>query len=227
MGALETGAVGAGGAVAPPTFTLTAADGFDESPATIPSGGSGVTAADVNGVTAADRSVVTGFVVTSPDSTVSSGGTVELMATASGPKFVMPAVAVPGSPGPPPVAAVPEVVGQRRLRDNPISRVDFYAAVDTDGSDGDEALKYIGSVDGGLAGAEDYVDAGNNMRRYIYTLSMTAAEFLAKVGGTGDYGTGMPNNAWTAGDGAIVAFAVKDNKGVALRAVPMEIVVAK
>ena len=50
--------------------------------------------------------------------------------------------------------------GMQGLRDNPLSRVDFYAAVDTDGgarvTDGTSALKYIGSVSGATAGAIDY-----------------------------------------------------------------------
>ena len=202
--------------------------GFDLTPGEI--GSSRITAADVAGVTDDDKKVFTSFTLTSPDSTVSSGGTVELHATASGRHFIMPVVAVADDASTPNIdETVAEVVGREGLRDNPISRVDFYAAVDRQvGSDGNEALKYIGSVSGSSAGPEDFDsddDNTNDSRRYVYTLQMTAADFLAIVGGNRDYGAGTPNDSFAKGDGAIVAFAVKDNKGVALYSAPMEFLV--
>ena len=223
MGALGDGE----GAPSPPSDpVLTVADGLD-----IIDENDLVILPDA-AVGPSDNKVFQDFTVTAKE----DGGTVELEARASGLLFIAPVEAVPAvvdNAETPDVdetaAAVLPENGQKGLRDNPISRVDFYAAVNaTDGSDGSTALKFIGSVNGASAGAEDYdsreigdVDfVANNSRRFIYTLEMSAADFLAIVGGKGDYGEADADegeaDAVASDEGAIVAFAVKDNKGVAL-----------
>ena len=126
-----------------------------------------------------------------------------------------------------------EVPGQEGLVDNPVSRVDFYAAVQlrdvssTNTADrvppvpygnGLEALVYIGSAS--AAGAEDFLDAGNAdapSRKYVWGIDVSRAAFLDAVGGENDYGaTGTPGN--------IVAFAVTSD-GVALQATAVNVIV--
>lgn len=163
-------------------------------------------------------------------------GVVELTATATGTLFVKPTVTTEFSDGGTPddtTDDTAQVLSQATegLRDNPISRVDFYAAVDTDGGNGREALKYIGSVNGATAGAEDFDTEGSaegiDSRRYIYTLEISEADFLEIVGGDADYGQDDDNDTVDATDGAIVAFAVKDDKGVALSSSAAELTVEK
>ena len=196
---------------------------------------------------AADRKVFTAFAASARE----SGGTVTLKATASGRHFKAPTPAVLGdNPATTDVvetdfeitAAVP---GEQGLRDNPLSRVDFYATVDTeDGGNGRDALKYIGSVSG--PGAEDYDadidgDAATtdpDSRRYIYSLEMSKADFLAIVGGKDDYGTADDGETAATDDsstdtvgpteGAIFAFGVQDEKtGVAFRPAGVDLYVKK
>ena len=161
-----------------------------------------------------------------------SDGTVELTATATGTLFVKPTVTTAfddgGTPNDP-SDDTQQVLSDATegLRDNPLTRVDFYATVATAGGNGRDALKYIGSVSGSAAGAEDFDSdpaadpAANDSRRYIYTLELSKADFLAIVGGKGDYGVAEDGTADTTVDaeneGAIYAFGVQDNKGVALQ----------
>ena len=111
--------------------------------------------------------------------------------------------------------------GTEGLVNNPISRVDFYAAValknigETDnnrvppavGGAGDEALKFLGSAS--AAGAEDDSDAGT--REYVWGIDMSGADFLEAVDGDmGNY--------------RIFAIAVNSD-GVAISAVSGDIAV--
>ena len=172
-----------------------------------------------------DRKVFQTFVVTAKE----DGGTVEIEATASGTLFEKPTPEVPEDDDTDAIELVAGEEGRQGLRDNPISRVDFYAAVNMeDGSSGRDALKYIGSVPGASAGAEDVAVNGVTMRNYIYSMEMSAADFLAIVGGKGDYGEDNEMEGDIhALEGAIVAFAVSDNEGVALYAPPVALVVEK
>ena len=161
-----------------------------------------------------------------------SGGTVELTATATGREFLAPTKAVVDDTTTTTVDETASAVdGTQGLRDNPISRVDFYAAVATGGGSGRDAMKFIGSVDGRLAGSEDIDTDDNNAndsRKYTYSLEVSKADFLATVGGTNDYGVaGSDETAVEDNEGAIVAFAVKDNKGVAFQAAAAALVVKK
>ena len=122
-----------------------------------------------------------------------------------------------------------DVDGTEGLANNPVSRVDFYAVValedaqcrtDTDASlppvldgPGLEALKLITSVDGNVVGAEDFDDDGDPSRRYVWSIDMSEAEFIAAVGDEdGTYN--------------VIAFAVNDD-GVALYAAPIMLKVEK
>ena len=112
---------------------------------------------------------------------------------------------------------------------NPVSRVDFYAAVNlkdvTAGTDepnrvppvpdggGDDALLFLGSAS--AAGAEDFdatPDAeGGESRRYVWGIDMSGADFLEAVDGNmGNY--------------RIFAIAVNSD-GVAISAVSGDIAV--
>ena len=122
------------------------------------------------------------------------------------------------------VAAVDGVEG---LVDNPVSRVDFYAAVALDnvsgGTDnkvppvpdgaGNEALLYLGSSI--VAGAEDFIadPAGTPTpsRRYVWGIDMSGADFLEAVDGD-------------AGDYRVFAIAVNSD-GVGITAVSVDIAV--
>ena len=131
----------------------------------------------------------------------------------------------------PPVEAAAEVPGQEGLVDNPVSRVDFYAAValrnvsstNTDDrvppvpyGNGLEALVYIGSAT--AAGAEDFTPTGGDpSRKYVWGIDVSRADFLDAVGGEDDYGDSTDA-------GNIVAFAVTSD-GVALQATAAEVVV--
>ena len=130
-----------------------------------------------------------------------------------------PVVADPGATTP--VEAAEAVDGMEGLEDNPVSRVDFYAAVmlrDKSAGDGGgdrvppvpygaglEALVFIGSAD--AHAAKDILAANDEpaMREFAWVLDVSRADFLAAVGG------GAVN--YTAGD--IIAFAVNSD-GVAL-----------
>ncbi len=207
--------VSAGALLAGPGVTvapgLEIAAGFDLTADAIDEG-----TEDDPGAASADDSKI--FTSLTADSTSVAGGVVTLEAWATGPLgFLAPISPVADDPTTDADEAVVGVAGMQGLRDNPISRVDFYAAVATDGGNGREALKFIGSVSGASAGAIDYdgnrdgnaATTDNDSRSFIYSLEMSEAEFLAIVGGEDDYGTEED-------EGAIVAFAVKDNKGVAL-----------
>ena len=186
---------------------------------------------DVENVDDSDRETFTGFAAEVDQ----SGGDVEVTVEASGRFFVMPVVEVlevdADPDADPPVVgvdAVAEVVGKEGLRDNPLTRIDFYATTktfDIDGEDNangdDVVLKYIGSVDGSAAGAEDFdanidndaATTDNDSRKYIYTMTISESALAEAVGSKGEY------------SGHIVAFGVKDNDGAALSApaVPVEI----
>ncbi|MDE2823272.1 MAG: hypothetical protein OXK79_07180, partial [Chloroflexota bacterium] len=236
---LSLGALGdgTGGAVTiTPALALTVADnGFD------------ITAdeiavetdddADDIDVEASDRQV---FQTLTADTDV-SGGTVEFEATATGTLFMAPTPAVRGDD--PSTTDVVEtdfvvtnaVAGTQGLRDNPFSRVDFYAAVDAmDGGNGRTALKFIGSVNGATAGAEDFDTegsaAGIDSRRYIYSMEMSEATFLAIVGGDedDDYGADDDNDTVDDTDGAIIAIGVrKDNESVGFSSAAVELTVER
>ena len=131
---------------------------------------------------------------------------------------------------------VEEVQGVEGLVNNPVSRVDFYAAVELDNvgttannqvppkpdgpaatPDANEALVLIGSAS--AAGAEDFMADPNNTpndatddvasRRYVWALDMSGADFVEKAGGEGNY--------------TIVAIAV-NSAGVAIAAITTEMV---
>ena len=123
------------------------------------------------------------------------------------------------------------MVGREGLRDNPLTRIDFYATTTTfdidlianEGVDARETtLKYIGSVDGSAAGAQDFYanvnDDGttdNDSRKYIYVMTISESALADMVGSKGDY------------TGYIVAFGVKDDKGVALYAPGVLVTIGK
>ena len=95
------------------------------------------------------------------------------------------------------------VIGVEGLVNNPVSRVDFYVAVDLKDTPGDnrvppavdgagtEALKFIGSAS--AAGAEDFMadpnstpdDAGDDVasRKYVWGIDMSGADLLEAVDG--------------------------------------------
>ena len=151
-GRVSAGGLEAGGdANVTPGIEIT--DGFTITPGVLNAG----TELDPSVVTAKDRKVFEMFVAEAEV----DDGVVELTATASGPLFLAPidaAEPVPDNTETPDVneavAAVTPVPGSQGLRDNPISRVDFYAlvATDKDGGNGRDALKFIGSTPGGAAG---------------------------------------------------------------------------
>ena len=199
----------------------TGTDLFDFTANPIGSDGN-VTADDVSGVDASDRKVFQTFEATAKE----SRGTVTLEAKATGTLFKMPVAGRAADPdATPPVTAIAHVVGAEGLRDNPLTRVDFYATVDNDGGNGRDALKYIGSVSGSSAGAEDFdantdnddTTTDNDSRRYIYSLAISKADFLAIVGGKGDYGEAEDGDADTTIDdtdeGAIIAFGRAGRQG--------------
>ena len=141
---------------------------------------------------------------------------ITLRATATGTLFTAPIPTVRGDN--PDTDAVetnfevtPGVAGTQGLRDNPITRVDFYAAVAAiDGGAGTGFFKFIGSVPGSAAGAHDVTVNDNDVRQYIYEMEISKAAFLA-IAGDDDGDFGAEDTA-----GSITAFAVKDNKGVAM-----------
>ena len=209
-------------------------DGFDITAGTIDVADDDNAAAVADSVDAGDRKV---FQTLTADAGVKSG-TVELEATATGTLFTAPTAAVFGDdPGTTDVVETDFVTtdavdGTQGLRDNPISRVDFYAAVDAeDGGNGRTALKFIGSVNGATAGAEDFDsedgtdDGTNDSRRYIYSLEMSEAAFLAIVGGDDDYGEDGTGDALEDVEGAIIAIAVGDNENVGFSSAAVALVV--
>ena len=219
-------------------LTLTIAEnGFNLTAGTIDVADNADAEAIANAVEASDRRVFQSL-------TAAAGvksGTVELKATATGTLFTAPTPAVLGDD--PSTTDVTEtdfvttaaVDGTQGLRNNPLTRVDFYAAVNAAaGGNGRTALKYIGSVDGDLAGAEDFeadptadADTDPDSRRYIYSLEMSAADFLAIVGGDGDYGADdeTPNDVVDDTDGAIIAIGVGDNENVGFSSAAVELTV--
>ena len=78
---------------------------------------------------------------------------------------------------------------------------------------------YIGSAN--AAGAEDFVeDVGGtdtDMRKYVWGIDGSRADFLDAVGGEDDYGA-------TGTEGKIVAFAVTSD-GVTLQATAVDVIV--
>ena len=185
----------------------------------------------VASVEGSDRKTFTGFEAEVDQ----SGGDVEVTVKASGPFFVMPVVEVTAVPDDPQtmdidetVEGVDPVTGSEGLRDNPLTRIDFYATTETfdidgvDNANGDDVvLKYIGSTDAATAGARDFdgntdnnaATTDNDSREYIYTMTISESALADAVGSKGEY------------IGHIVAFGVKDNNGAALSApaVPVEI----
>ena len=161
------------------------------------------------------------------DSTRVTGSTVTLKATLTGTRFVKPTVTTADTSGPDAANNQDLSDAVEGLRDNPFTRVDFYAKVARAGGAGNDALKYIGSVNGAAAGSQDFDSTPDttdddvllDSRRYIYELEMSRADFLAIVGGKGDYGASaaFDGTATDAGEGAFIAFAVKDDKGLALQ----------
>ena len=127
------------------------------------------------------------------------------------------------------------VQGVEGLASNPVSRVDFYAAVElkddsttddadrvppvADGpaatADANEALVFLGSST--AAGAEEFdadldsdaATTANDSRRYVWGIDMSGADFVEKAGGEGTY--------------TIVAIAV-NSAGVAIAATTTEAV---
>ena len=229
-GRVSAGALGdgTGGAVTiTPALALTQADdGFDTDATTLPG---------ADGSDADDRKV---FQTLAAAAAVKSG-TVELKATATGTLFTAPTPAVTGDdPSTTDVVETDFVItaavdGVQGLRDNPLTRVDFYAAVNAaDGGNGRTALKYIGSVNGATAGAEDFeadpaadADDDPDSRRFIYELKMSAADFLAIVGGDDDYGADDDNDTVDDTDGAIIAIGVGDNENVGFSSAAVELTV--
>ena len=227
----NAGGVSAGALTTGPGVTVTPGltvgdNGFDIEATTLPG---------ADGSDADDRKVFQTLVAAA----AVKSGTVELKATATGTLFTAPTPAVLGDD--PSTADTVEtdfvvtaaVDGVQGLRDNPLSRVDFYAAVNAeDGGNGRTALKYIGSVDGDLAGAEDFdadpsTDPDPDSRRYIYELKMSAADFLAIVGGDSDYGADDENDTVEDTDGAIIAIGVGDNENVGFSSAAVELTVKK
>ena len=207
------------------------ANGFD-----IRTAGADGIGADSTAV-AADYKVFQTFAA---DSTRVTGSTVTLKATLEGTHFDAPTPTVRGdNPATTDVVETDFVItagvaGTEGLRDNPVTRVDFYAKVARDDGAvdgvGNDALQYIGSIDGAVAGALDFDsddDGTNDSRRFIYELEISRTDFLAKVGGDGDYGASaaFDGAATDAADGAYVAFAVKDDKGIALQTAAGELYV--
>ena len=183
----------------------------------------------------ADRKVFQTFSATA--TTKESAGTVTLEAKAEGSHFTAPTAGTVDDPATTPDEGADGTNGTQGLRDNPLTRVDFYATVDNDGGNGRSALKYIGSVSGSAAGAQDYDsntdddNDANDSRRYIYSLTISKADFFAIVGGKGDYGVvedGTADNTVDDTDeGAIIAFGVRDDKGLAVQAVPADLYVKR
>ena len=181
------------------------ADGFDTDAGTIDG------AATV-------ESVDTRVFQTLADTAYVKSGVVTLRATATGTLYTAPTPAVLGDdPDTPDVVETDAEVtaaidGMQGLRDNPIARVDFYASVAAiAGGAGTNFFKFIGSVPGSAAGArdsDDDDDGTNDQRQYIYEMEISEAAFLA-IAGDDDFGAA--DDA-----GSITAFAVKDNKGVAM-----------
>ena len=224
MGDVTT-VTGSGAVTITPALALTVDEnGFDIT--------AGEIAADAT-ATADDRKV---FLTLTAAASVKSG-TVELKATASGTHFLAPTPQELGdNPDTPDTVETDfeitaAAVGAQGLRDNPLTRVDFYAAVNAeDGGNGRTALKYIGSVNGGTAGAEDF-DADTtdttplDSRRFIYELKMSAADFLAIVGGDDDYGVANETDGVQDTEGAIIAIGVGDNENVGFSSAAVELVV--
>ena len=142
------------------------ADGFDIGPGRLTAGDEEAPSV----VTAKDRKIFETFVAKAEV----DDGVVKLTATASGELFLAPidaAEPVPAVQDDPMTDAdetveakdaVVAVDGSQGLKDNPISRVDFYAVVatDKDAGNGRDALKFIGSMPGAAAGAVDYDSDG-------------------------------------------------------------------
>ena len=220
-----TAAPAAGTGLVPADFA-----GFDLSASDIGSTGT-VAAADIEGIEASDYKTFTAFTAEADQ----SGGDVEVTVEASGRFFTMPVVEVVevvADPNADPpveaVAPVAEVVGNEGLRDNPLTRIDFYATtttfdIDVDDDTDETTLKYIGSVDGAAAGAQDFdanidgdaATTANDSRKYIYTMTISEAALADAVGSKGEY------------TGHIVAFGVKDDKGAALSAPAVPVTIEK
>ncbi|MDE0248873.1 MAG: Ig-like domain-containing protein [Gammaproteobacteria bacterium] len=131
--------------------------------------------------------------------------TLELRATIEGTaNYTVAVAAVEDDPATTDVDETAAAIGGvEGLVDNPVSRVDFYAAVelkDTAGANrvppapggvGNEALLFLGSAS--AAGAEDFVDDQDNtdpaddvdMRKYVWGIDISAADFLEAVDGEG------------------------------------------
>ena len=162
------------------------------------------TRAEPNEAKAGDSKVFQTLVTTLGDDPVAKGGTIEITVTATGTLFTAPTPGTVDDPDavPPRTKVRTELNGTQGLRDNPLSRIDLYAAVAQAGGGGTDALKFIRSITGAAAGAEDFDDGGTDSRKYIYVAEIGAADFLAIVGGKNTY------------TGHILAVGVKDNKGV-------------
>ena len=149
------------------------------------------------------------------DSTSVASGVVRLEARAIGTLgFEAPTPAIAADED-----ATPAIAGRRwrclgtqGLRDNPLSRVDFYAAVDTDGGArvdggwhvgtqvhrfGERCYRWRNRLRWRLP-SDDNPDepdtTDNDTRAFIYFLEMSEADFLAIVGGKGDYGAAPEND---------------------------------
>ena len=154
--------------------------------------------------------------------TVEDDEVVELRATVAGQWFVEAVEeveAVEATDDTEAIEAEDAVPGMDGLRDNPLSRVDFYATVVTGDAGTDDqpnddpiVLHFVASAPA-LAGVLTDYDSGdddtNDARRFTYSADLTAAAFRAAVGIDEDDDDNYV--------GVIVAFAVKDNKGLALQ----------
>ena len=120
--------------------------------------------------------------------------------------------------------------GMEGLENSPVSRVDFYATVtlrDVGATDvhrvppvpygaGLEALVFIGSADAHAAkDIAAVVDGDPARREFAWEVDVSRADFLAAVGGAGDYDDATSADDATAGGNHIIAFAVNSD-GVAL-----------
>ncbi len=159
------------------------------------------------------------------DETVEDDGVVELRAELAGTNAFSKAVEAVEADDANNIEFAAEVPGVEGLASNPVSRVDFYAAValrkvsSAEGAAdrippvaygvGSDALKLIASVNGNTAGSAD--DAG--VRTYVYGIDISTDAFLEAVGGSGDFTTGY-----------IIAVAV-NSAGVGVYSEPFQITV--
>ena len=147
-------------------------------------------------------------------------GKIEIDLTVTGTLFTAP---MPGVVDDPNTIGVNEgrdgTDGTQGLKDNPLSRIDIYASVNLDDDTALDGLEYIMSVSAASADAEYFDsdpsdnDHAPDSRRFIYEMEISTTDFLNIVG-DGDYY-----------HGDIVVFGVRDNKGVAIAADAVNLIV--